>query len=72
MTRKQKRLAWIGSIGAVLMAGVLLVLFALQDEIVFFYSPTDVLVENKAQQGERFRLGYTVIVHEGAFQPPRP
>lgn len=69
MTRKQKRLAWIGSIGAVLMAGVLLVLFALQDEIVFFYSPTDVLVENKAQQGERFRLGGLVkegsIVKEG-------
>ena len=69
MTRKQKRLAWIGSIGAVLMAGVLLVMFALRDEIVFFYSPTDILVENKAVPGERFRLGGLVkegsIVKEG-------
>ena len=69
MTRKQKRLVWIGSIGAVLMAAVLLVMFALRDEIVFFYSPTDILVENKAQPGERFRLGGLVkegsIVKEG-------
>ena len=51
MTRKQKRLTAIGSIGAVLLAAVLLVMFALRDEIVFFYSPTDILVENKAQSG---------------------
>lgn len=69
ITRKQKRLLWIGSIGAVLMAAVLLVMFALRDEIVFFYSPTDILVDNKAGPGERFRLGGLVkegsIVKEG-------
>lgn len=57
MTRKQKRLAGIGVIGTVLMGAVLLVMFALNDEIVFFYSPTDVIVENKAASGQRFRLG---------------
>ncbi|MCB1416691.1 MAG: cytochrome c maturation protein CcmE, partial [Nitratireductor sp.] len=57
MTRKQKRLTMIGAIGAVLMAAVLLVMFALRDEIVFFYSPTDILTESKARPGERFRLG---------------
>jgi cytochrome c-type biogenesis protein CcmE len=65
MTRKQKRLATIGSIGAVLLAAVLLVMFALRDEIVFFYSPTDILVENKAGPGERFRLGG--LVKEGSI-----
>ena len=62
MTRKQKRLTMIGAIGAVLMAAVLLVMFALRDEIVFFYSPTDILTENKARSGERFRLGGLVEV----------
>lgn len=57
MTRKQKRLAGIGAIGAVLMSAVLMVMFALNDEIVFFYSPTDVIVEKKADNGQRFRLG---------------
>lgn len=65
MTRKQKRLTTIGSIGAVLLAAVLLVMFALRDEIVFFYSPTDILVENKAKPGERFRLGG--LVKEGSI-----
>lgn len=65
MTRKQKRLAMIGSIGTVLLAAVLLVMFALRDEIVFFYSPTDILVENKAGPGERFRLGG--LVKEGSI-----
>lgn len=57
MTRKQKRLAGIATIGAVLMSAVLMVMFALNDKIVFFYSPTDVIVEKKAANGERFRLG---------------
>ena len=66
MTRKQKRLTMIGAIGAVLMAAVLLVMFALRDEIVFFYSPTDILTENKARPGERFRLGG--LVKEGSIE----
>lgn len=65
MTRKQKRLAMIGAIGAVLMGAVALVMVALNDEIVFFYSPSDVLVEEKARPGERFRLGG--LVKEGSI-----
>lgn len=66
MTRKQKRLAVISSIGAVLLSAVLLVMFALRDEIVFFYTPSDILVENKAKPGERFRLGG--LVKEGSIE----
>ena len=66
MTRKQKRLTMIGAIGAVLMAAVLLIMFALRDEIVFFYSPTDILTESKARPGERFRLGG--LVKEGSIE----
>ncbi|MCB1428636.1 MAG: cytochrome c maturation protein CcmE [Nitratireductor sp.] len=57
MTRKQKRLLFIGAIGAVLMAAVLLVMTALRDEIVFFYTPSDILVDGKASSGQRIRLG---------------
>lgn len=57
MTRKQKRLAGIGFIAAVLAVAVGLVLVALRDEIVFFYSPTEIIEENKASSGQRFRLG---------------
>lgn len=65
MTRKQKRLTMIATIGSVLLAAVLLVMFALRDEIVFFYSPTDVIAESKAKPGERFRLGG--LVKEGSI-----
>ncbi len=66
MTRKQKRLAFIGGIGAVLMAAVLLVMFALRDEIVFFYTPSDILTEGKAAPGQRIRLGG--LVAEGSVK----
>ena len=36
MTRKQKRLAVIGGLGAVLALATTLILFALRDQIVFF------------------------------------
>ena len=57
MTRKQKRLTGIAVIGAVVALSVALASFALRDEIVFFFDPTDVLVEQKVKPGERFRLG---------------
>lgn len=69
MTRKQKRLAVIGGIGAVLLTAVLLVMTALRDEIVFFYTPSDIISEGKATVGERIRLGGLVkegsIIREG-------
>ena len=57
MTRKQKRLVTIAGIGVVLMTAALLVMTALQDRIVFFYTPSDILVEGKGGVGQRMRLG---------------
>jgi cytochrome c-type biogenesis protein CcmE len=56
MTRKQRRLALIGSGLGVLGVAAALVLFALKDSIVFFNSPTDV-VEKHVAPGSRIRLG---------------
>ena len=56
MTRKQRRFTIIGLSLGVLGIAVGLVLFALEDSIVFFYSPSDV-VEKKLNPGQRFRLG---------------
>jgi len=56
MTRKQRRLALIGSGLAVLAVAAGLVLSALRDSIVFFNSPTDI-VEKKVKPGDRIRLG---------------
>lgn len=56
MTRKQKRLAIIGGGVGVIGIAVILVLFALQEQIVYFHSPTDI-IENKVGPGDRIRLG---------------
>ncbi|PNG26054.1 cytochrome c maturation protein CcmE [Methylocella silvestris] len=56
MTRKQKRLALIASGAAVVSLAVGLVMFALRDNIVFFYSPTE-LAEKPATNGARLRIG---------------
>jgi len=63
MTRKQRRLALIGSCLAVLGVAVGLVLGALKDSIVFFNSPSDV-VEKHILPGSRIRLGG--LVKEGS------
>lgn len=57
MTRKQKRFAGIGIIGAVIGLAVFLVSVALRDEIVFFYEPTEVLSGTKVSPGQNFRIG---------------
>ena len=65
MTRKQRRMSVIG-IGFVLLASaVALISFALEDTIVFFYGPTEV-VEKKITPGTRFRLGG--LVKEGSVK----
>lgn len=56
MTRKQRRSVLIGGCLAVLAVAVGLVLFALEDSIVFFYTPSDV-AEKHLEAGQRFRLG---------------
>ncbi|MTH98936.1 cytochrome c maturation protein CcmE [Roseibium sp. RKSG952] len=62
MTRKQRRLTLIGSAGAVLAVALGLILFALNDQIVFFQSPTDI-TEKGVPAGQRIRLGG--LVEEG-------
>jgi len=56
MTRKQRRLALIGTALAVLGVAAALVLNALKDSIVFFNSPTEI-VEKPAKPGTRIRIG---------------
>ena len=66
MTRKQRRLVLIGSGVGVLAVAVALMLNALQDSIVFFNSPSDVM-EKHVGPGTRIRLGGLVkdgsVVH---------
>src|SRR5437868_11309644 len=56
MTRKQRRLSLIGAGLGVLALAAGLVLYALNDAIVFFNSPTDVM-EKHVAAGSRIRLG---------------
>ncbi len=65
MTRKQRRLALIGAALGVLALAVALVLNALEDSIVFFNSPTDVL-EKQVKPGTRIRIGG--LVKAGSVQ----
>jgi len=55
-SRKQKRLAVIGGLAVVLALATTLVLVALRDQIVFFYSPSDVVAREIAP-GTPMRLG---------------
>ena len=56
MTRKQRRLALIGTAAVVLAIATALVLFALRDSIVFFNSPSDIIAK-QIKSGTRLRLG---------------
>ena len=65
MTRKGRRLAMIGAAGAVLAVALGLILVALNDQIVFFYSPSD-LAAAAVEPGARIRLGG--LVAQGSVQ----
>ena len=56
MTRRGRRLVLIGVAGVVLSAAAALVLTALNDTIVFFNGPTEI-VQNPPEPGKRLRLG---------------
>ncbi|PPQ38949.1 cytochrome c-type biogenesis protein CcmE [Rhodoblastus acidophilus] len=56
MTRKQKRLTLIGSALGVLALAVGVILFALRDNVVFFYGPGE-LAEKHVGPGTRLRIG---------------
>ncbi|HTV31800.1 MAG TPA: cytochrome c maturation protein CcmE [Methylocella sp.] len=68
MTRKQRRLVLIGWALATLGVALGLVLFALRDNIVFFYGPSE-LAQKTLRDGQRLRIGGLVkagsLVHEG-------
>ena len=65
MTRKQKRLSIIAGLGAVVAVAFGLILFALRDQIVFFYSPTEIH-EKAVAAGTPVRLGG--LVKEGTWK----
>jgi cytochrome c-type biogenesis protein CcmE len=65
MTRKQRRLTLIGFAGGILAIALGLVLYAMNDTIVFFNSPADIQAKN-VQPGTRLRLGG--LVKEGSVQ----
>ena len=60
-TRKQKRAALILAGLAILGIAAGLVLYALNDTIVFFYTPSEI-AEKNVQPGQRFRLGGLVEI----------
>ncbi len=61
MTRKQRRFTIIGFGLGTLAIAAGLVFFALEDSIVFFYTPSDV-IEKSVEPNTRFRLGGLVEV----------
>ena len=65
MTRKQRRLTMIGLAGSVLALALGLVLYAMNDSIVFFHAPADVAAKG-IKPGTRFRLGG--LVKEGSVR----
>ena len=56
MTRKQQRSALIVGAVAILGAAIGLVMYALSDSILYFYSPSDVS-EKRLAVGQRIRMG---------------
>jgi len=64
MTRKQKRLSVILVLGVVLALSTTLILTALRDEIVFFFSPTE-LTQRSELANQAVRIGGLVL--EGSW-----
>ena len=62
--RKQTRLIIIGAAGLILAAAAGLSLYALNDQIVFFKTPTDI-AEEGLKPGQRVRIGG--LVKEGTW-----
>ena len=65
MKRKHKRLTFVVIAMALLGAAATLALIAFRDNIVFFYSPTE-LAEKNIADGRRIRIGG--LVEEGSVQ----
>ncbi|MES1990276.1 MAG: cytochrome c maturation protein CcmE [Pseudomonadota bacterium] len=69
MTRKQRRATFILTSLAILGTGLGLVLYAMRDNIVFFYSPSDV-IEKSVAPDTRIRLGG--MVEKGSLKNTSP
>jgi cytochrome c-type biogenesis protein CcmE len=65
MTAKSKRLVIIACIAALLGIAITLVLGALRDNIVFFYTPSEIS-QSKLQSGQQLRLGG--LVKDGSVE----
>ena len=65
MKRKNKRLYMISAALLALGGATALILAAFEDNIVFFYSPTEI-INNELQANQRLRLGG--LVEEGSVQ----
>ena len=65
MTAKSERLVIIACIAALLGMAVMLVLGALRDNIVFFYTPSEIS-QSKLQSGQQLRLGG--LVKDGSLE----
>ncbi|HAQ33524.1 MAG TPA: cytochrome c biogenesis protein CcmE, partial [Rhodospirillaceae bacterium] len=65
MTRKRRRLYLVFAGMALLGAAAALVLSALRDNLVFFYSPTEIL-DREIEPDRRLRLGGLVV--EGSLK----
>ena len=60
MRHRNRRLATIGVAAVILSAAIGLALFALNDAVVFFYSPSEIAAE-APQSGQRIRVGGLVL-----------
>lgn len=67
MTARQKRMLWIALMVAGVGTAAAFALNAFQDNLLYFYSPSDV-VAGKAPQERTFRVGG--MVTEGSFHRP--
>ena len=65
MSPKAKRLSVIAAVASLLGIAVMLVLGALRENIVFFYTPTDIMTSS-TKLGEALRLGG--LVKEGSVK----
>ncbi|MDO8289683.1 MAG: cytochrome c maturation protein CcmE [Parvibaculum sp.] len=69
MTRKQRRATFILLSLAILGMAAGLVLYAMRDNIVFFYSPSDI-IEKSVTPGSRIRIGG--MVENGSLKNTSP
>ena len=68
MTRKQRRMNFICLGLLILGIAAALVLNALEDKIIFFYSPTDIVTKKEVAKAQNIRVGG--LVKKGTWKKP--